>query len=103
MQPDLTGDQIHVLIVVQLQIDDAALAEARHGNAGLRVERDETISGRDVEDALFTAVGPISQPATGEFAGAASPRAPSFSLCIQISSPVAASSATTARRVPAVA
>ena len=34
--------------------------------------------------------------------GAASPRSPSRSLCIQISSPLAASSATTARRVPAV-
>ena len=34
--------------------------------------------------------------------GAASPRFPSFSLCIQISSPVPASSATMARRDPAV-
>src|SRR5439155_23356265 len=34
--------------------------------------------------------------------GAAAPRGPSRSLCIQISSPVAASSAATARLVPAV-
>ena len=34
--------------------------------------------------------------------GAADPRAPSFSPCIQSCSPVAASIATTARRVPAV-
>ena len=40
VQADLAGDEIDRLIVVQLQIDDAVLAEARDRRAGLRVERD---------------------------------------------------------------
>ena len=43
-----------------------------------------------------------ARPRPDSWRGADSPRLPSFSLCIQISSPVPASSATTARRVPAV-
>ena len=41
-------------------------------------------------------------PRPDSWRGALAPRAPSRSLCIQTISPVAASSATTARRVPAV-
>ena len=44
VQADLAGDEVHDLIVVLLQIDDAALAEARDRNAGLRVERDRADS-----------------------------------------------------------
>ena len=29
VQTDVAGDQVHLLIVVELQIDDAVLAEAR--------------------------------------------------------------------------
>ena len=43
-----------------------------------------------------------ARPRPESLRGAASPRLPSFSLCIHSISPVAASSATTARRVPAV-
>ena len=68
VQTNLTGDQVHVLIVVQLQIDDAALAEAGHGNSCLRVERDKTISRRHVDHPRLSGVGPVSQPATGESA-----------------------------------
>src|SRR5262252_3634616 len=46
--------------------------------------------------------GQYESPRPDNWRGAASPRLPSFSLCIHSISPVAASSATTARRVPAV-
>ena len=48
VQTDLAGDQIHFLIVVELQIDDAGLAERGDGNAVLRIERDESIARRHV-------------------------------------------------------
>src|SRR5437899_2603296 len=44
----------------------------------------------------------VAVPRPGSCRGAAAPRAPSGSPCTQSSSPVAASSATAARRVPAV-
>ena len=66
MQPDLAREQIDRLIEVLLQIDDAVGAEAGYAVAGLRVERDELIPGRDVEDALLLAVAPVGEPATGK-------------------------------------
>ena len=68
MQADFAGDQIDFLVVIFFQIDDAVLAEARDGRAGLGVERDQPVAGRDVEDALFLAVGPISEAAAGKLA-----------------------------------
>src|SRR5207249_4145038 len=59
----------HDLIVFELQIHDAALAEARNRIAGLRVERDQPVAGRDVEDPLFAAIAPVGEPAAGELAG----------------------------------
>ena len=49
-KPDLAGDQIDLLIVVKLQIDDAVVAEAGDGSAGLGVERDQAVAGRDVKN-----------------------------------------------------
>ena len=68
VQPDFAGLEIDLLIVVQLQIDDAVAAEARHRIAGLRVERDQPIAGRDVENPRFPTVGPVRQTAAGELA-----------------------------------
>ena len=68
MQTDLTGDQVHVLIVVELQIDDATRAEARHRKSGLRVERDKTISRRHVDHPRLSGIGPVGKPATRESA-----------------------------------
>ncbi len=71
MQPDLARDQIDLLIVVLLQIDDAVLAEAGHGRAGLGVKRDQPVAGRDIEDSLFSAVGPIRESTARELPGRA--------------------------------
>ena len=68
-----------------------------------RIERDQLVAGRHVDDAFVAAVGPVRER-RGPRAGAAPllPRLPSSTLYIHSSSPVAASSATTARRDPAV-
>ena len=101
VQADFAGDEIHLLVVFQLQIDDAVLAEAVHRLAGLRVERDHLVAGRDVDDALLAVPSvQYDRPRPESCRGAASPRLPSFMLCIHSISPVAASSATAARRVP---
>ena len=63
MQPDFAGDQIDLLIVVQLQIHHAVLAEAWDRNAGLRIQRDQPVARRDIEDAFLLAVGPVGQAA----------------------------------------
>ena len=70
---------------------------------GLRVERDHPVAGRDVDDARRCGRR-TSRRARGPTAAAAlpRPRLPSSSRCIHSISPVAASSATTARREPAV-
>ena len=68
MQPDFAGDGIDRLIVILFQIDHAILSEAGHGNAGLGVQGNQTIAGRDVEDALFfcAAFRPVGESAAGE-------------------------------------
>ena len=72
VQPDLAGLAIDLLALAEhdivLQIDDAVLAERRDAVAGLRVERDEPVAGRDVEDALVLAVGPVRDAAAGQLA-----------------------------------
>ena len=63
-RPISAVDEIEAfLIEAQLQIDDAIGAEARHALAGLRVERDHLVAGRDVDDALFLAVAPVGEAA----------------------------------------
>ena len=51
------------LIVLQLQIHDAAGAEAGDRRPGLRVQRDQAIARRHVENALLAAVGPVGEAA----------------------------------------
>ena len=67
MQPDLAGDEIHLLVVVFLEIDDAVGAEARDDRAGLRVQRDQPVARRDVQDPRIVSRGrrarPVRQPA----------------------------------------
>ncbi len=65
LQTDLAGGEVgeEGLIVVELQIHGAVLAERFDGRAGLRIERDQAVSRRDIEDALFLAVGPIGHAA----------------------------------------
>src|SRR5262249_47425920 len=69
MKADFTSDRVDLLIVLRLQIDDAVDAEPGNGIAVLRVERDEAIAGRDVEDSLFATVGPVREAATREHPG----------------------------------
>src|SRR5205085_121217 len=74
MQSDLTGRQIDLLAgsgdSALLEIDDTVLTEWLHRRTGLRVERDEAITGRHVQHAVLTlAVGPVRQAAAGELSG----------------------------------
>ncbi len=66
VKPDFSGDQIDLLVVVLLQIDDAVFAEAGHRRAGLGIESDEPVAGRDIEDSLFLAVGPVGHSMSGK-------------------------------------
>ena len=94
--------EIDRLIVVELQVDDAVLAEAGDRDAGLGVERDQLIARRHVDDARFRAVGPVREPAARELARRRF-AALAFVLAVHPEHFAgAASSATTARRVPAV-
>ena len=64
VEADFGAGDVEVLIEPELQIDDAVLAEARHGIAGLRVQRDETVARRHVEDPLvFLSVAPVREAA----------------------------------------
>src|SRR5262245_4361755 len=58
---DLARDEIGKdrLVNVRLQVDDAVRAERRNRRAGFRVERDQAIARRDIEDPLLSAVGPV--------------------------------------------
>jgi len=70
--PDVAGHQIHLLIIVLLQIDDTVVAEARDPDAGLRVEGHEPVAGRDVQDSCVPAIGPVRQSPAESFRGATS-------------------------------
>src|SRR5439155_5951663 len=68
---DLAGLEIDLLPLADhgplLEIDDAVGAERIDHRAGVRVERDETIARRDVDDAVVAAaVGPVRESAARE-------------------------------------
>ena len=56
VEPELGGVEVDLLIGLELQVDDAVLAERRDGDAGLRVERQHPIAWRDVDHAPIGAV-----------------------------------------------
>src|SRR5215469_7365666 len=66
VQADVGAEGIDLLVVVVFQIDRTAFAEACDRDAGFRVQGNQAIAGRDVENALFTIVGPIGEAAAGE-------------------------------------
>src|SRR5689334_2177297 len=69
MQTDFALHEVHRLVVVQLQVDDAVLSERRYRVAGLRVEREHLIAGRDVDDTVVAApIGPVRETAPRELA-----------------------------------
>jgi len=57
------------LIVLLFQIDYAVVTERGSGGAGLGIERYEPVAGRDIEDSLIFAVGPVGQSTAGELPG----------------------------------
>src|SRR6266850_5574079 len=59
MEADVGTHQIDFLIILQLQIDGAVPAKTRYQIAGFRIERDQPVPRRDVEDSFFSAVTPI--------------------------------------------
>ena len=52
VEPDVGGVEVELLVVVQLEVDHAVRAEGGDRHAGLRVERDHPVAGRDVDDPL---------------------------------------------------
>ena len=64
VQPDFARDRIDVLVVVQLEVDDAVLAEAGDRPPGPGRQGDQPVARRDVQDALVAAVAPVGQPAS---------------------------------------
>jgi hypothetical protein len=94
------GEAAEVLIEVLLQVDDAIRAERGNGRTGPGIERLHSIAGRHVDDACLATVGPVEDPATGpdtrrEFR----PKSLVFVVDPE-QGPVAASIATTERRMP---
>ena len=61
VEADASGRHVDLLIEVELQVDDASAAEAGHRGAGLRVERDEAVPRRHVQDPLLLAIGPVRE------------------------------------------
>ena len=71
IQAELAGDGIDLLIVVELQIDDAVLRRSvAIGMPVLAFERDHPVAGRDVDDALVRPVGarPVGDTSSGAVA-----------------------------------
>jgi hypothetical protein len=67
VQADIRGGEIQILVVVELQVDDAAVPECGERLAGFRVEREHPVAGRHVDDALIRSVrgGPVRDTASG--------------------------------------
>ena len=66
VEPDLSGDQIDLLIEVALQVDDAILTEGGDARPGPGVEGYEPVPGRDVQNPLLLAVAPVGEPSAGQ-------------------------------------
>ena len=62
-------DQINFLIVIELQIHNAGLAEAGYGDACFGIERDQPVTRRDVKDPLVFTVSPVGNTVSGKLAG----------------------------------
>ena len=68
LQSNFAVYQIDLLVVIQLQIHQAVLAESGYRYTGLRIQCDQPVARRHVDDPLLLAVGPICQTAAGELA-----------------------------------
>ena len=63
VQTDVGRVEIEVLIVIKLQVNDTVAPERSNGQAGLRIQGDQAVAGSDIENPLFAAVAPVSEPA----------------------------------------
>jgi hypothetical protein len=63
VQADRRRIHVHGRVEVQFEIDDAVAAERGVTHPGLRIERDQAIAGRHVEDAFLAAVAPVREAA----------------------------------------
>src|SRR6185295_20142605 len=54
------------LIVFELEIYGAVLAKGGNGHASFRIEGDQPVTRRHIEDAFLLAIGPIGDAAAGE-------------------------------------
>ena len=61
VQTDLAGNEIHCLVHLLLEIDDAVFSKPGYRPADLGVESDHVVARCDVDDPLLTAVGPVRQ------------------------------------------
>ena len=66
IEPDVGFYQVHLLVVIQLEIDDTILAEGRYRRTGPGIERDQPVALGDVQNSLLLAVGPVGQAAAGK-------------------------------------
>src|ERR1700683_5598377 len=73
MKSDLTINQIDLLIVVQLKVNRAVLAKFPDGLTGLRVQGNQAIAWRHIQNPLFLAVRPISDAMTRKCPGCGCP------------------------------
>ena len=107
VQPDLARDRIDFFSAADdrgfLQVDQTVLAEPGDARTAPGVERDQLKPQRDVENPLLLAVAPVREAAPRQQPRRSGAARPSSSLCTHRNSPVPASRAITARRVPAVA
>ncbi len=69
MQTDLGAQRIDLLVVILLEIDDSGFAKGRYRISRLRIQRDQTITGRDVENAFLFAICPVREAAARKLTG----------------------------------
>ena len=73
MHANLAGDQIDLLPFAEdhagFQIDDAVGAEGGDARSGARVERDQAVAGRDVENPFVAAVSPVGDATARQLPG----------------------------------
>ncbi len=76
VQADIVVELAELLIVVQLQVEHALVAEVRIAPTRLGVQRHQLIADGDIEDAFLGPVGPIGHAVAGQLArGLLGPRA----------------------------
>ena len=61
MQADDAAGHVHLLVIVEAQINHAVGTELGIGNAGLGIEGNELIADGDVKSTLLVAIGPVAQ------------------------------------------